>query len=45
MKLHILPSVFLNLDRQEKAFVIASAQLYSEQKKKEEKEIKNAAKK
>lgn len=40
LKFHILPSVFLNMDRQEKAFVIAAAQEYQQAKKKEADEIK-----
>lgn len=44
MKLHILPSVFMNLDRQEKAFVIACIQLRAEAEKKEAAKIKNKAK-
>lgn len=40
-KLHILPSVFLNLDEQEKAFVIASIQLKIEADKKAAEKVKN----
>ena len=36
----MLPSVFLNLDRQEKAFIIASIQLRTEAEKKEAEKIK-----
>lgn len=35
MKLHILPSVFLNMDEQERAFVVASVRLKVEAEKKE----------
>ena len=45
LKFHILPSVFLNTDRQEKAFIIASAQKYKEAKKKEADEIKRKSRK
>lgn len=41
MKLHILPSVFLNLDRQEKAFVIAAIQVRAEAEKKEAAKLKS----
>ena len=41
LKFHILPSVFLNMDRQEKAFVIAAAKEYQKAKKKEADEIKS----
>ncbi|OUQ33253.1 hypothetical protein B5E75_10970 [Massilimicrobiota timonensis] len=39
-KLHILPSQFLNLDDEEKAFVIASIKIKIENDKKKEKEMK-----
>lgn len=41
MKLHILPSEFLRLERQDKAFVIAAIQLRVEAEEKAEKEIKH----
>ena len=40
MKLHMLPSVFLNLDRQEKAFIIASVQLKIKAEKEEAAKLK-----
>lgn len=43
-ELHILPSVFLNMDREEKAFVIASIKQRSEDNKKEADSIKNPKK-
>lgn len=39
-KLHILPSIFLEMDEQEKAFVIASCEIRVENEKKEIKKIK-----
>jgi hypothetical protein len=39
-KLHILPSVFLNLDEQEKAFVIASIKVRIETEKEAAKKAK-----
>ncbi len=44
LKLRILPSVFLQMDEQEKAFVIASIQLKIEQEKKEERKMKSSSK-
>lgn len=44
MKLHILPSRFLELDDNEKAFVIASIQLKVEADKKAAKETERKAK-
>lgn len=41
MKLHILPSVFLNMDEREKAFVTASIKKRIEDKKEEERKLKN----
>lgn len=43
-ELHILPSAFLNMDREEKAFVIASIKQRSEDNKKEADSIKNPKK-
>lgn len=40
-ELHILPSVFLNMGREEKAFVIASIKQRSEDNEKETNKIKN----
>lgn len=45
LKLHILPSVFLNMDAQEKAFVIASIKLKIENDKKEKKKLENKSSK
>lgn len=45
LKLHILPSVFLEMDEQEKAFVIGAIQLKIEQDKKEEKRMKSSSRK
>lgn len=44
MKLHILPSDFLKMDRQEKAFVIACIELRAEAEKKEKAKIESKAK-
>lgn len=44
LKLHILPSVFLEMDEREKAFVIASIKIKLENDKKKEKEIKRKSK-
>jgi hypothetical protein len=41
LKLHILPSVFLNMDEQEKAFVIAAIKIKIENDKKKERELKS----
>lgn len=41
LKLHILPSVFLNMDEREKAFVTASIKKRIEDKKEEERKLKN----
>lgn len=43
-KLHILPSVFLEMDDQEKAFVIASCDVRVEGEKKEAKKMKRRGK-
>jgi hypothetical protein len=43
--LHILPSVFLELDEQEKAFVVASIKVKMENDKKKEKKLQNKSKK
>lgn len=45
LKLHILPSVFLDMDEQEKAFVIASIELKAEHDKKEKKKQKQGQRK
>ena len=45
LKLHILPSVFLELDEQEKAFIVAAIQIKMENDRKKEKEIKRKSKK
>ena len=44
LKLHILPSVFLELEEPEKAFVIGSIKVKMEDDKKKEKEMKRKAK-
>lgn len=44
-KLHILPSQFLELDEQEKAFIIAAIKLKLENDKKKAKEMKKTPKK
>lgn len=44
LKLHILPSVFLAMDEQEKAFVIASIKIKMEKDKEEEERAKREAK-
>jgi hypothetical protein len=43
--LHILPSVFLELDEQEKAFVVAAIKVKMENDKKKEKKLQNKSKK
>lgn len=43
-KLHILPSVFLSMDEQEKAFVIAAIMLKMENDKKEKKKAESKSK-
>lgn len=43
-KLKILPSQFINLDRYEKAFIMASIEMKIEQDKKAEKQLKRSAK-
>lgn len=43
-ELHILPSTFLNMDRKEKAFVIASIKQRSEDNKKEAGSLKKPKK-
>lgn len=43
-RLHILPSQWLEMDMEEKAFVIASIDLYVEQQKKEQQKLKNSVK-
>ena len=45
LKLHILPSVFLEMDEQEKAFVIAAIKIKIENDKKKEKEVERKSKK
>lgn len=45
LKLHILPSVFLEMDEEEKAFVIASIKRKLESDKKERKKAKSKSKK
>ena len=45
LKLHILPSVFLAMDEQEKAFTVAAIQVKLKNDKKQEKEAKQKAKK
>ena len=45
LKLHILPSVFLEMEEEEKAFVIAAIDLKIENDKKEKKKTEHAAKK
>jgi prophage tail gpP-like protein len=40
-----LPSVFLELDEQEKAFIVAAIQIKMENDRKKEKEIKRKSKK
>lgn len=44
-KLHILPSVFLEMEEQEKAFVIAAIKIKVENDKKEKKKAESKAKK
>lgn len=41
----MLPSKFMNLDKQEKAFVVAAIQIKIENDKKKEKEVARKAKK
>lgn len=43
MKLHILPSVFLGMDEQERAFVIASVRTKLEAEKKERRRLEKEA--
>ncbi len=43
-KLHILPSVFLELDEQEKAFIIAAIQIKVENDKEKQRELDRKAK-
>ena len=43
MNLHILPSVFLNMDEQERAFVVASVRLKVEAEKKEQRRLEHQA--
>ena len=45
LKLHILPSVFLKMDEEEKAFVIASIKRKLESDKKERKKAESKSKK
>lgn len=45
LKLHILPSVFLEMDEEEKAFVIASIKRKLESDKKERKKAERKSKK
>lgn len=44
-KLHMLPSVFLNLEEPEKAFVVAAIKIKLDNDKKEKKKVENKAKK
>ena len=44
-KLHILPSVFLEMDEQEKAFVVAAIKIKVEKDKEEKKRAEKKAKK
>ncbi|MDE6999452.1 MAG: hypothetical protein K2P73_04015 [Lachnospiraceae bacterium] len=44
LKLHILPSVFLNMDELEKAFVVAAIKVKMEDDRKKEKEMKRKTK-
>jgi hypothetical protein len=44
-KLHILPSVFVNLEPEEKAFIIASINLRIEAEKKQAKEVERKSRK
>ena len=39
-KLHILPSVYMNLDRQERAFLIASIRVRIDEEKENAKKLK-----
>ncbi|MBD5461513.1 MAG: hypothetical protein HDR24_00410 [Lachnospiraceae bacterium] len=41
IKLHILPSVFLEMDEQEKAFVVASIEMKCKSDKKEKQRIES----
>ncbi len=43
LKLHIRPSVFLNMEREEKAFVTAAIKVKMENDKKQEQEAKRKA--
>ncbi len=45
LKLHILPSVFLAMDEQEKAFTVAAIKVKMEADKKEKKKIDSKSKK
>lgn len=45
LKLHILPSVFLEMDEEEKAFVVASIKRKLESDKKERKKAESKSKK
>ena len=45
LKLHILPSVFLAMDEQEKAFVVAAVKVKIKNDKEKEKEAKRKSKK
>lgn len=44
LKLHILPSVFLGMDEQEKAFVVAAIKVKMADDRKKEKEMKRKVK-
>ena len=44
LKLHILPSVFLEMDEQEKAFVVAAIKMKMKDDREKEKEMKRKAK-
>lgn len=45
LKLHILPSVFLAMDEEEKAFTVAAIKVKMEADKKEKKKIESKSKK
>ncbi|MCI8426579.1 MAG: hypothetical protein HFJ03_03390 [Lachnospira sp.] len=45
LKLHILPSVFLEMEEKEKAFVIAAIQVKIKNDEKKEREIKQKSRK
>lgn len=45
LKLHMLPSVFMELEENEKAFVVAAIKIKAKNDEKEAKKIKSAGKK